>query len=326
MSEVSLPSDAAIRKKLDKLVRKVDVTTMKFKAFMKLLEHKMKVPSLRAKKQFIRQTITDILDSMEDDNKDSEDEGSNRDNEESDEEPKKKKKKKKKSGEMSEAVKANPFNTPKELSPALASFLGQGTHMSRPQVIKAMWEHIREKNLQNPDNKREILLDHSMQEVFGVERFTMFKMAKYLSAHIYPFKPLNLDDDADDSSTKKRKKENKSKAKKKQKTPAKKKFPIYKLSDTLAEVVGKDILTRQKVTQLLTAYIKERELQNPEDRRQIICDKRLKRVMDGNSMVTFFTMQKYISPHLLEKVGIENDDEGDTVQKQVDDSSRNSEF
>jgi len=286
-----------------------------------------KVPSLRSKKQFIRQTITDILDSMEDDKSDSDD-GNNPDEAGSEEKPKKKKKKKKKkSGEMSEAVKANPFNTPKELSPALASFLGQGTHMSRPQVIKAMWVHIREKNLQNPDNKREILLDDSMQEVFGVERFTMFKMAKYLSAHIYPFKPLNLDDDADDSSTKKRKKENKSKAKKKQKTPAKKKkFPIYRLSDTLAEVVGEEILTRQKVTQLLTAYIKERELQNPEDRRQIICDKRLKRVMDGNSMVTFFTMQKYISPHLLEKVGIENDDGDDKVQEQEDDSSQNSDF
>lgn len=252
---------------------------------------------------------------MEDEDSESDDDSATSERAESEEEdtPKKKKKKKKsKSGEMSEAVKANPFNTPKELSPALANFLGQGSHMSRPQVIKAMWEHIRENNLQNPDNKREILLDDAMEQVFGVKRFTMFKMAKYLSAHIYPFKELNLDEDADDSSDKKRKKNSKNKPNKKQKVAAKKKkFPIYKLSDTLSELLGEQTLTRQKVTQMLTAYIKERGLQNPEDRRQIICDKQLKRVMDGNSMVTFFTMQKYISPHLLEKVGIEDEDDDD---------------
>merc|ERR1712159_368004 len=106
-----------------------------------------------------------------------------------------------------------------------------------------------------------------MEQVFGVKRFTMFKMAKYLSAHIYPFKELNLDEDADDSSDKKRKKKSKNKPNKKQKVAAKKKkFPIYKLSDTLSEVLGEETLTRQKVTQMLTAYIKERGLQNPEDR------------------------------------------------------------
>ena len=50
-------------------------------------------------------------------------------------------------------------------------------------------------------------------------------------------------------------------------------------------------------------------MQNPEDRRQIRCDPLLRRIMDGEETVTYFSMQKYISPHLLEKVGIDNGDD-----------------
>ena len=42
--------------------------------------------------------------------------------------------------------------------------------------------------------------------------------------------------------------------------------------------------------------------QNPEDKREIICDEKLKRVLGGNSRVTMFQMNKYITAHLLEKL------------------------
>lgn len=44
-----------------------------------------------------------------------------------------------------------------------------------------MWNYIKEHNLQNPENKREILCDAAMELLFKKKKFTMFKMTKYLS-------------------------------------------------------------------------------------------------------------------------------------------------
>mmetsp|Transcript_29371 Transcript_29371/g.43863 ORF Transcript_29371/g.43863 Transcript_29371/m.43863 type:complete len:366 (+) Transcript_29371:344-1441(+) len=94
--------------------------------------------------------------------------------------------------------------------------------------------------------------------------------------------------------------------KKKKKKEQKKKAPgmqaPYRLSDDLVAVVGKSILPRPQVTQALWKYIRENDLQNPEDKREILCDAKLKRVLGGNSKVTMFSMNKYITAHLLEKM------------------------
>jgi len=54
----------------------------------------------------------------------------------------------------------------------------------------------------------------------------------------------------------------------------------------------------------LTDQVASRSLafQNPEDKREIICDENLKAVMGGKDRVTMFTMNKFITPHLLEKL------------------------
>jgi upstream activation factor subunit UAF30 len=44
-----------------------------------------------------------------------------------------------------------------------------------------MWEYIREHNLQNPKDKRQILLDEDLRKIFKVKSFTAFSMNKYLS-------------------------------------------------------------------------------------------------------------------------------------------------
>jgi upstream activation factor subunit UAF30 len=78
----------------------------------------------------------------------------------------------------------NPFMRPCALSPQLSALVGGETQMARPAVVKRMWELIREGNLQNPADKREILCDKAMQRCFGVDRFTMFSMNKYLAEHL----------------------------------------------------------------------------------------------------------------------------------------------
>ncbi|KAG6813529.1 hypothetical protein H0H92_010234 [Tricholoma furcatifolium] len=52
--------------------------------------------------------------------------------------------------------------------------------LSRPQVVKQLWVHIKDNGLQNPDNKREIVCDPGLRAVFGVDKIDMFKMNKVL--------------------------------------------------------------------------------------------------------------------------------------------------
>jgi chromatin remodeling complex protein RSC6 len=47
-----------------------------------------------------------------------------------------------------------------------------------------MWDYIRKNNLQNPENKREIVADDTLRKVFGKDRATMFEMNKLLSNHL----------------------------------------------------------------------------------------------------------------------------------------------
>ena len=65
------------------------------------------------------------------------------------------------------------------ISDPLAAVL-QFDKLSRPQVVKHLWVYIKGNELQNPDNKREILCDAGLRAVFGVDKIDMFKMNKVL--------------------------------------------------------------------------------------------------------------------------------------------------
>jgi chromatin remodeling complex protein RSC6 len=56
--------------------------------------------------------------------------------------------------------------------------------LPRSQVVSKIWDHIRKNNLQNPQNKREIVADDKLRKVFGKDRATMFEMNKLLSGHL----------------------------------------------------------------------------------------------------------------------------------------------
>jgi hypothetical protein len=45
-------------------------------------------------------------------------------------------------------------------------------------------EYIRSHNLQNPENRREILADDKLAKVFGTNKVTMFEMNKHLTRHL----------------------------------------------------------------------------------------------------------------------------------------------
>lgn len=54
------------------------------------------------------------------------------------------------------------------------------------QVVKKVWAYIRENNLQDPKNKRNIICDESLHALFRVKSINMFQMNKALSKHIWP--------------------------------------------------------------------------------------------------------------------------------------------
>jgi chromatin remodeling complex protein RSC6 len=72
---------------------------------------------------------------------------------------------------------------PVQPSADLAAVTGSDP-LPRSQVVSKMWDYIRKNNLQNPQNKREIVADDTLRKVFGKDRVTMFEMNKLLSNHL----------------------------------------------------------------------------------------------------------------------------------------------
>lgn len=70
-----------------------------------------------------------------------------------------------------------------------------------------------------------------------------------------------------------------------------------KPSAELAAVVGPEPLPRTDVTKRLWDYIKAHNLQNPANKRNILCDAKLKAIM-GKDEVTMFEMTGLVGKHL----------------------------
>ena len=56
--------------------------------------------------------------------------------------------------------------------------------LPRGKVVSKVWAYIRAHNLQNPENRREILADDKLRLVFDKDKVTMFEMNKHLAAHL----------------------------------------------------------------------------------------------------------------------------------------------
>ena len=72
----------------------------------------------------------------------------------------------------------------------------------------------------------------------------------------------------------------------------------FVLSPALAEVCGKGILSRQAAMSKIWVYIKANRLQNPQKKREILCDAKLKAVMNGKDKITNVEIMKFLSMHL----------------------------
>ena len=77
----------------------------------------------------------------------------------------------------------NALQKPLKPSPELAAVVGADS-LPRGEVVSKIWEYIKKNNLQNPQNKREIVADDVLRKVFGRDKVTMFEMNKYLAQHL----------------------------------------------------------------------------------------------------------------------------------------------
>ncbi|XP_059641803.1 protein TRI1-like isoform X2 [Cornus florida] len=207
------------------------------------------------------------------------------------------------------------------LSPQLQKFTGV-PELARTEVVKQLWSYIREKDLQDPSNRRNIICDDTLRPLFGVNSINMFQMNKALAKHIWP---LETDGAAPTKSTQKEKQRrqeseeapSKSTQKEKQRRqgseedePKRKEkrqkggnsgflAPIP-LSDALVKFLGtgESALSRADTIKRIWGYIKQNNLQDPSDKRRILCDEKLKELFDVDSF-NGFTVSKLLTSHFI---------------------------
>ncbi len=67
---------------------------------------------------------------------------------------------------------------------ALAAVVGAAP-LPRTELTKKLWEYIKSNDLQNPSNRREIIADAKLKDVFdGKDKVSMFEMTKLVSGHV----------------------------------------------------------------------------------------------------------------------------------------------
>ena len=73
--------------------------------------------------------------------------------------------------------------TGKRPSAALAAVIGEAA-VSRPEVVKKLWDYIKAHGLQDAADKRRINADAKLRPVFGKEQVTMFEIAGIIGQHL----------------------------------------------------------------------------------------------------------------------------------------------
>jgi chromatin remodeling complex protein RSC6 len=84
---------------------------------------------------------------------------------------------------MATAKTNSAFAKPLRPSPALAAIVG-AEPLPRTEVTKKVWDYIKAHNLQNPNNKRNILCDPALKQVMGKDEVTMFEMTALISKQL----------------------------------------------------------------------------------------------------------------------------------------------
>ncbi|CAO2813526.1 unnamed protein product [Amaranthus hypochondriacus] len=240
--------------------------------------------------------------------------------------------------------KANGFTKLCSLSTRLQEFFGV-PEMARTEVVKNIWAYIKENDLQDPTNRRNIKCDEKLRSIFGVDTINMFQMNKALSKHVWPLESEKVasqpsgkkqkcsDDEVGSEQLEKTQKRLKDEvgseqSEKKQKRSkdevgseqSEKKQKRSKDEDTdkshqkatgtgfmaplqMSEAfvkflgTGETTISRSGAVKRIWDYIKQNQLQDPSDKRQVLCDEKLKELFEVDTF-RGFAVTKHLTAHL----------------------------
>ncbi|KAK9064868.1 hypothetical protein SSX86_016250 [Deinandra increscens subsp. villosa] len=301
-------SDSDLVDRLRDLLTTSDLTTTTTATIRRNLEQEFGI-DLSDKKAFIREQIDLYLENQQPNEEENEEEIEEEEEEESGNGKSggsRKRGSKKENKEVKK--KGGGFTKLCSLSPQLQKFTGV-PELARTEVVKQLWSYIREHDLQDPANRRNIRCDEPLHELFGVDTIDMFQMNKALTKHIWP---LNSDG-AQVSAAPKEKKLKKEREEDPDEPKRKEKrqkggggggggglmAPIP-LSEALVKFLGtgENTLARSDVVKRIWAYIKQNNLQDPSDKRRILCDDKLKELFDVDTF-NGFTVSKLLVTHFV---------------------------
>lgn len=337
-------SDADLKTTVEAVLADSDLQQMTLRKIMQALAESFEctVPDLSDKKAMVRAIVEEYLNAH---SPEEDDEGSGSSSSEEDvvEKPKKKaagKRKKKDDDEVVpqwKPVVLSGLSKAVVLDDPLAGLLGVRV-LGRSDIQKRVIAYVKEHNLQDQADKRNIVADDALKTVFKETKFTFFGLSKLISDHVSRVE--DCDDDglkelAEQANAaklesmkaeraekiangesppltaaeKRRMKEEGGKRQKRKRTPrvgppstTGLNAPMT-LSDGLSEVCGGEkILSRPQVVKALWTYIKANDLKDPNDGRNIICDDKLSMLFDNEKEVNGFGMNKYLTKHLTKIV------------------------
>ncbi|KAI3717039.1 hypothetical protein L1987_68354 [Smallanthus sonchifolius] len=310
-------SDSDLVDRLRQFLSTSDFTTTTTASIRRQLEQDFGI-DLSDKKAFIREQVDLYIQNQqqnEEDNGDEEEEQEEAEDEVEDEEEDagngksgggRKRRSKKENKEVKK--KGGGFTKLCSLSPQLQKFIGV-PELARTEVVKQLWSYIREHDLQDPANRRNIRCAEPLRELFGVDTIDMFQMNKALAKHIWP---LNSDGAPKEKQPKKEREEDSDEPKRKEKRQKSGggggggggggsgiMAPIP-LSEALVKFLGtgENALARSDVVKRIWDYIKQNNLQDPSDKRRILCDDKLKKLFDVDTF-NGFTVSKLLTTHFI---------------------------
>lgn len=85
----------------------------------------------------------------------------------------------------------------------------------------------------------------------------------------------------------------------KQKKPSAFMKPVQ-VSDALAEIVGRGPMPRTEVTKKLWDYIKSHNLQDPKNKKSIVPDAKLSKVLGSHQPIDMFKLTSAVAKHIKE--------------------------
>ncbi|KAH7280633.1 hypothetical protein KP509_36G006800 [Ceratopteris richardii] len=184
------------------------------------------------------------------------------------------------------------------VSPELRALIGD-KELTRTQVVKELWVYIRENNLQDPDNRRKIVCNDELRSLLGCDSTDMFKMNKLLARHIFTLENTGAVD-GQEPKPKRSKPEKKDGSENDEGKRVSGFTAPHPISEALMSFLGtgESELSRSEVTKRIWEYIKMNQLQDPADKRRIICDNKLQELFGCDSFHGF-GMAKYLSSHFI---------------------------